>query len=453
LTNPNIHLGDKQHYAFNINAESLQLKETGIWTSVLSVRGKRYGFGGYVLKEEYPLEDWEKHDDLPFPNPDGTNQCNHDNYETLKNDLKLNTRFLHGNNCADDNNEGLYEWALTQLDSDFPFFFLPNEGTWTKGPEDLPDAKYASVIAGAYLADEIDGHMINSWDAWSRVMTAEDNMRQKGGPFVPTYTGGHSNHFNGAFSGISDIQGMDFYVAGCAPHITKFDNTMRIQGAFDYLYNTRQNMKPMPTWLYSQAFCMDCWERYALNSGELLVQLGSVVAAGGKGMMLFQSDLKSKEKGSTAWKDGGKFLTSVYAIREILRISDVEGAKYDTDADHAIVQVLGGPETSLVIFLNTNADSYNDVTCYAGVGRHWDFKSETIDKTKIYLPQNLKDLAKSAGQSPAEYFQIVEVNNGSLDADFDDADGDVSDDSFTLKKVKLGSSSSVVRMFMLRPKQ
>ena len=453
LTNPNIRLEGKQHYALNVNAESLNLKETGIWTTVLNVGGKKYGFGGYLLKEEYPLEDWEKGDDLPWPNPDGSNDCNNNNYETLKNDLRLNTRFLHGNQCADDENKGLYEWGMKQLDSDFPFFFLPNEDTWLKDVDHMPDAKYAPVIAAAYLADEIDGHMINSWEAWSRVMMAEDNMRKKNGPFVPTYTGGHSNRLNGAFSGISDIQGMDFYVAGCAPHITSFDNTMRIQGAYDYLINTRNNMKPMPTWLYSQAFCMDCWEHYALNTGELLVQFGSVVAAGGKGIMLFQSDVKSKAKDSTAWDNGGKFLSSMYAIREILRISDVDGAKYDTDADHAIVSVLGGPETALVIFLNTNADSYNDVTCYAGIGRHWNFHSEKINKTKIYLPQNLKDLASRENKSPSEYFEIVEVHNGSLKTDFDDADGDVSDESFTLKNVELGSSASVVRMFMLHPKQ
>lgn len=60
--------------------------------------------------------------------------------------------------------------------------------------------------------------------------------------------------------GITDIQGMDFYVAACAPHITSWDSTMRIQGAFDYLRNTRNNHMPLTSWSYSQGFCKDCWK-------------------------------------------------------------------------------------------------------------------------------------------------------------------------------------------------
>merc|ERR1719399_1696513 len=245
---------------------------------------------------------------------------------------------------------------------------------------------------------------------------------------------------------------MDFYVAGCAPHITNFDQPMKIEGAFDYLYNTRQNMKPLPTWLYSQAYCKDCWSNYPLYSGELLVQLGAVVAAGGKGIMLFQSDVRSKDADSTSWNDGGNFLKSVSFLQEILRVSDVDGAKMEIDSDHAIVQVLGGPETSLAIFVSTNADSYNDVTCYAGIGRHWDFKSYEVPKLKAYLPKNLIDVAKEAGKSPSEFFEVVEVHNGDYLSSPDDVEISVDDDSYTIKHTKLGSSSSVVRMFLLKAK-
>ena len=59
----------------------------------------------------------------------------------------------------------------------------------------------------------------------------------------------------------------------------------------------------------------------------------------------------------------------------------------------------------MAVFVSTNADSYNDVTCYAGVGRHWNFKKYTVPKLKVYLPKNLLDLAKSAGQAPSSFLR------------------------------------------------
>ena len=141
------------------------------------------------------------------------------------------------------------------------------------------------------LADEIDSSYEKAWEMWYRVLKLEENTAAANSGPYPSYTGGHFNTFNGAFSGGSDIQGMDYYVAGCAPHATAFMQTMRFQGAYDYLYNSRQNMKPLPTWGYSQAFCTDCWENYALNGNELVGQMASVVSAGAKGLMLFQSDI------------------------------------------------------------------------------------------------------------------------------------------------------------------
>lgn len=70
-------------------------------------------------------------------------------------------------------------------------------------------------------------------------------------PSQMTYQGGKTYSWCGTFAGITDIQGKDFYVAGCAPHITSAVSTMRIQGSYAYIKNTRDNHMPLTVWAYS----------------------------------------------------------------------------------------------------------------------------------------------------------------------------------------------------------
>ena len=56
----------------------------------------RVGFGGRLLREVFPIEDWPKSDQCPFPEANATN------YNILK-DLGLNTHFMSGVCGADPN--------------------------------------------------------------------------------------------------------------------------------------------------------------------------------------------------------------------------------------------------------------------------------------------------------------------------------------------------------------
>ena len=91
---------------------------------------------------------------------------------------------------------------------------------------------------------DYDGNL-HAGDNSAATASSYKYQKESGNKMIATYDGGHSNRLNGAFSGVTDIQGMDFYIAGCAPHITAWAQDQRIQGAYDYLYNTRQNMKPL----------------------------------------------------------------------------------------------------------------------------------------------------------------------------------------------------------------
>lgn len=436
---------DGEHIVKVFDVKDLHHEEVSVWSVVLSWGGSESaGFGGRFIKELFPIEDWPKSEQCPFP-VDGANK---DNFKILRDDLHINTHFL-SNTCDADDDE-VFEAAAN---SNGEWYVLPTRDYFED--QDIPNDAYPG-IAAAFLGDESDTSVEDSWEVWRRVMTTNELY-----PEYSTYDGGHSNHLNGLYAGVTDIQGMDFYVAACAPHITNWLSDMPLQGSYDYLFTARQNQKPLPTWLYSQGWCADCWSVDDLTAGEILVELASVVAAGGKGMMLFQSDVTLQ--GGSSWTTGGKFLHSVQLISEFLRQADVEGARYSTDATatDAITQVLHGPSQLLFIAINLHASGYNDKTC-ALSNSHWIFEEQTIGTTTIEIPADLEEEAAAAGKSVAEYFHAVEVVNGKYLESPDDvdmalslslrADGSSSTSTWVIESLKLGSSSTTARMFMLLPK-
>ena len=107
------------------------------------------------------------------------------------------------------------------------------------------------------------------------------------------------------------------------------------------------------------------------------------------------------------------------------------------------------------MFISVNCDGYSDVTCYVpgSPGRHWDWKNIVIDSTRVELPQNLITLAKVADKTLSEYFEIGEVHNGNFKTDPEDVSISIDESgSYTVEKM-LGTTGTVVRMFMLRVKQ
>ena len=104
------------------------------------------------------------------------------------------------------------------------------------------------------------------------------------------------------------------------------------RGSFDYLSNTRLNHAPGPTWLYSQGF-EEGWDSKTFkvnrqaNAAEIAIQVASVAAAGAKGMMLFETQLKylSDPISAPAWETLGTLLREMGALREYYRAGDASG--------------------------------------------------------------------------------------------------------------------------------
>ena len=440
-SNEPIILHPSGHSTRVFDVSELHLKEVDVWTVMMSINGKLIGYGGRLLKELFPIEDWPKSDQCPYP----VKGANNENYELLKNEQSINTHYFK--KTCDASEEDVFAAAVA---SEGDLYLLPS-GKFYEEAGRIPDSAYPA-IAALFLGDESDSSDNATWDIWSRALIAQNNYDNR----YAVYDGGHSNHLNGRYAGVSDIQGMDFYVAGCAPYITNWLTTeITLMGAFDYLYTARQNQKPLPTWLYSQGYCTDCWSVHQLHSGELVMQLASVLAAGGKGLMLFQSDVRAKTLNPDSWYAGGRFLKSVSFVSDFLRVGDIEGAKYTVSGDNLVItQVLVDPTSLMFLAISTDASGYNSHTCFL-TNRHWIFNEQTISSIEIELPEDLTLLAARANKSPSEYFNLVEVvegayisNPGGVEMFIDD-----SNQKIIIQDLKLGVTDDVARMLMLLPLQ
>lgn len=83
--------------------------------------------------------------------------------------------------------------------------------------------------------------------------------------------GSKTNHFVGAFAGITDVQGSDAYCAACAPTMLGVAYKLSMRYPYDYLNNARENHKPLPMWGYSQLYS-DAWS-YQANYEALVAQV------------------------------------------------------------------------------------------------------------------------------------------------------------------------------------
>lgn len=175
------------------------------------------------------------------------------------------------------------------------------------------------------------------------------------------------------------------------------------RGSFDYLSNTRLNHAPGPTWLYSQGF-EEGWDSKTFkvnrqaNAAEIAIQVASVAAAGAKGMMLFETQLKylSDPISAPAWETLGTLLREMGALREYYRAGDASGMSLPFNSadgsnlnDTIITEAILHPRAVVVVLINTAAvnNTYNDICCALGaVACHFTFVASPLMSIGVTLP-------------------------------------------------------------------
>ena len=401
-----------------------------VWTLGVTLQsGRRIGYGGRIVREFFPIGDWPKHDDCPFP------LSNLSNYNLLRRTLSVDTHFAGKRQCNIELVDTLHD-AAKKANTKEAYYILPSHES-TENPKHVPKEVSAGIIALG-TGDEADNSIKNAPPTWQI-----SRLRRTRYPWAVEYLGGHSHKFIGTFAGIADIQSTDFYVAACAPHITAAIAQTPLRGAYDYIRNMRNNHMPLTSWGYSQAF--EIWTtgigiQQTLNPGEVTAQIASVIAAGGKGVQLFQSKVSLSQTDSNAWAAAGELLSNIKAVRDLIRVGDVEGAIFfKDDKNESLVSVIASePGKLLVVAINANAGGYNDLTCYLGIDAHWKFKPHTINNLAITLP--------GSGKAPTSV-SVEEAVGGKLSP----AKGvkqNLSGKQLTLSDIALGTEN-VARIFVL----
>ncbi len=368
-----------------------------VWTVeidwVEAPRVARTAAGGLLLPEFYPIETWEHSSDCPFPTINDAAYAQHRAHgiDTFFTEYKLDSACNTTITAVD---------LVNTLAPKYDFWVLPS----AEDPKILGQVTDASRLAGWFLADEDDTIV----DDKARNLLAAVNRARALWPSVPTYAGGASNRYTGAYSGITDVKGMDAYIGACAPHYIPLAPPPRY--SFDYLANTRANHAPGPTWLYSQGF-EDGWDGLGktvnrqATPAEIAVQVISVGAAGAKGMMLFETQLKYVVgETAPAWATLGTLCREMGAVRELLRAGDPTGAVRALDANGHVIEgvIVEGTLSARALVVHainiaTTGDPGCLVICAVGLPCHITFAPTTVDALTILLP---------VGFTPVDSFEL-----------------------------------------------
>jgi len=360
------------------------------WTAVVRWDDAPPSVGaGRVLPELFPIETWMTTSDCALP---GGNDAAYQQHTAAG----IDTIWFHGGTCSECgcNSEDL----LADLASSGDYHLVVTDDVVGA------DTSYSDVSAIAAVAtgDESDGEIYDSNgvpNAAQRAAVARDLWKRY--PSLPVYNGGKTNRNVGSFAGMTDIQGMDFYIAGCAPHITAWGTHPPIDAAYDYLLNARNNMMPLPTWLYAQGLHPG-WNRQLPIVGttihvqpspaELLIQGASVIAAGGKGFMWFQSTLDEADESPERWAAMSQVGRWLQGVRPLLREGDLAALATSTEAE-VLASAIRGPQAIVVSVIDFATEAGpTDVACATILSAdsvpHWTLASRTFD-LEVVVPTDM----------------------------------------------------------------
>ncbi|MBI5537503.1 MAG: hypothetical protein HY898_32570 [Deltaproteobacteria bacterium] len=337
------------------------------WTVVAEYADAAAAVGvGRVLRPDFPIETWNSTSDCPFSYP-GSNQASHDNHVAAG----FDTLFFHGgtgNSCATDQDSFKMLEALAQAGGDMRL--LPTDDLM-RSPHPLLSS--TASVSGVFTGDEVDGEVYDGNGLPKPAGEADTTTAVwERYPHLPTYIGGKTNNNIGTFAGVADVQGVDFYVAACAPHITQWGTHPPLRAAYDYLANARRNQMPLPTWLYAQGLSTAWNKSGALGTvhvqpdpQEILVQAFFVPAAGAKGMMWFQTNQPEASHKPERWNAISRANRMIRGVRPWLRAGDPTGGAL-ADAD-TIAEVIRSQEALVVPVINLKSTSGpTDINCAGG---------------------------------------------------------------------------------------
>ncbi|MGB0680572.1 MAG: hypothetical protein ACPGUV_13005, partial [Polyangiales bacterium] len=309
---------------------------------------------GRVMPPRFPFATWNNSSECPFPSAKA------DNLAAMQ-AVGLDTFYLlrGQSNCSFDRAA-----LLGAIAGQTPNFHLMASSDFvTVDGLTIDPAGVSALITG----DESDGEIYDP-DGIPRPAkkAAKTRASWAAAPAVPTFNGGKTNKNIGTFAGMSDIQGMDFYIGACPPHITTWQpfDYPHLEAPFDYLRNARNNHIPLPTWAYTQGLS-PAWNRNGnsiqAEPNAILVQAMMAAAAGAKGLLWFQSNLKEAERHPDSWAAIAQANRMLRAVAPWLRQGDPADLADSTDP--VLVEAIQASDALIVPVISLDASGPTDLGC------------------------------------------------------------------------------------------
>ncbi|HNT26945.1 MAG TPA: hypothetical protein PKH10_02085 [bacterium] len=346
--------------------------------------------GGRVIRDFYPIETWQSDDECPYY--PGYNEAWYTDHRAHGFDTFF-MRPTSAGECSSNFPGGtgdIYEL----LGPIFEQYGLQAVLTFEANNQFL-DYTDVSNIAVAFHADECDDNLLDNGYPKPETRAQYARRTWETWPDLPTYIGGSRGRYNGAFAGATDIQGFDYYVAACAPHITVAGTHPPLRGAFDQLLLVHENHMPHTTWAYTQGLHNGSWNATIPGIGtkvyrqptpaEFRIQALSVLMVGSKGIMYFQTDKEMVDMFPATWEEIGKTNREIHGLKPYLREGDI----------HAIIQQEGQFIASvirsremmaLVLFSTHVTNTPTEQQCLTAQNVHWAWGDTTLVTVPVAVP-------------------------------------------------------------------
>lgn len=374
------------------------LKSGAAWTVTLDDGTEAPSVGaGRVVPEFFPIEAWPVSSDCPVPSESGDS-------ETLRAHLAagFDTFYLYWNGRCDTPTPDIVNRLAVGRDD---YRVLVGDD-YLNRPDAGRGLAEPNAAAGFLIGDEVDGEIYDETGRSNPYLKALDTKRLwEAHPKVPVYNGAKTHGQVGTFSGIADIQGIDYYIAACAPHITADGAPIQLLGAYDFLRNTRENQMPLPTWQYAQGLHSG-WNlnrdtqvfRRQPAPQEVIFQAFSAMAAGAKGLMWFQTSQEEAAAAPESWAAVGASNRAFRAVRRLLREGDLSEQATVLEGE-VLAKTIAAPAGIALPVLNLRTTSeVTDALClrnalFPDQVPHWTFgETEATLSVQIAPEQRMNDV-------------------------------------------------------------
>ncbi|ETO31905.1 hypothetical protein RFI_05214 [Reticulomyxa filosa] len=343
-------------------------------------------------------------------------QTNSANYETLSEDLFVSSTYLSASDvCSGTTQAIITAYSTGWNENTNPSGLVVDSqlsSQLTDSNTGTQNAVHAIALNSLQPVDDVSSSALQSTihNLWQSAIALRTTY-----PHFMTCVNAQTSHQVGSFAGITDIQVVQFFMAGCATTSVQ-NTTFPVTAVYDYTSNAQKNQMPLETWAVIQAF--DTWSDDSppyLTPSEITMVIGQVFAAGVQGVILSKTDVTQMSTNSQAWNAANALLfnfnalyTKGYLAHSVATGSYIQNA----DSSTSLWAAIRSDVALIVIGVNINCSGYDLSKCDGSQNVAWTCEDTISRQVNVTLPTDFNGTS----------IQIEEVQNGDfVQVDFNTA--------------------------------